>query len=376
MGSLPNREETLQILEEAYSVEGARRALREHLTFSHEWQYDIVLIWAAQAHLAEVLPDECVNLAFSGAKSSGKTTATWIAAHLAGGAFFGGGSLAAMIRAFDANRVVGIDEVDANNRRLRYDLEGILRICNRWNAIYPLMRRTKGGFAFEDLEVGGPKVFNFRSKVEDALRSRTWVIEMPRQKDARQAIANLFLENPTTIVKDWLAARAAERVREWSKDKVKAHMEDPAFIARLEALPAALGRDQAIAAVFLVISDIMELDLDGSIRQAQEARGEEEESYEEIREHLRELYRSEVRRDGDECKIAVMDAKVYINRELSEAGSPYTLSNAQFARVRREFGFQEGINVKKISREGGKRFLIFDKMAREALGLEGEGDVG
>ena len=57
--------------------QGAREALSHHVRFSQPWQYDLMLLWAAQPYLRSVLPDECcVNLAFSGPKSSGKTKAT------------------------------------------------------------------------------------------------------------------------------------------------------------------------------------------------------------------------------------------------------------------------------------------------------------
>ena len=66
--------------------EDARALLRQHVTFSEEWHYDILLTWAAQGYLRRVLPDECcANLAFVGPKSSGKTTATQVAVLLAGG---------------------------------------------------------------------------------------------------------------------------------------------------------------------------------------------------------------------------------------------------------------------------------------------------
>src|SRR3990172_6641163 len=196
---------------------GAREALSHHLRFSGEHQYDLVLAWAAQPYLRAVLPDECcVNLAFSGPRSSGKTKATEIAVRLAEGEMLGGGTLAAIIRTFDKAGVVGIDELDSNLKRVE-DLEGILRVGNTWSAVYKISKPMKGGWVPADLQVGGPKAFNYRSDIEDALKSRCYVLEMPRQNDSRLIINNLFLANPTDRVTAWLKRICGEKVKAWSK---------------------------------------------------------------------------------------------------------------------------------------------------------------
>ncbi len=372
MEGLPTAEEAKQILEVAYSLEGARAALKEHLAFSHEWEYDIVLLWAAQPHLRDVLPDECFHLAFSGAKSSGKTTATRIAAALADGEFFGGGTLAAMIRVFGESNVVGVDEIDSNNRRLQGHLEGILRIANDWKAVYKLnIPKDGGGWRPHDLEVGGPKVFNYRSQVEDALRSRALVIEMPRQHQAHMDINNLFLENPVGVAADWLTTLCARRVRKIGRRGVERHLRSPEFIQRVETFQAVLGRDNQIAALLLVISDILELELESSIRAAMKAKQEEEESYEDIRQVLSDLYYGAKGHtpDGEQVRIGLTEALSSINRQR-EADGQRSLSYKLFARIRREFGFQDGVNVVIVRKERGNRFLVFDAGVREALGID------
>ena len=150
--------------------EDARAILGRHVTFSEEWHYDIVLTWAAQGYLRGVLPDECcANLAFVGPKSSGKTTATQLSVLLAGGEMLASGTLAAMIRTFETAGVVGIDELDSNLKK-EENLEGILRVGNKWSAVYKICMPGAGGAQKAvDLKIGGPKVFNFRSEIEDAL---------------------------------------------------------------------------------------------------------------------------------------------------------------------------------------------------------------
>ncbi len=371
---LPSREEQIAILEEANSPEGVRRVLKEHLIFAESWQYDIAILWAAQAHLREILPPECFYLAFSGATSSGKTTATRIVTELAGGEFFGGGSLAAMIRTFHEagakNGVVGIDEIDANNRRLRGDLEGILRIANNWDAKYKVSVPAKGGtWKPVDLEVGGPKVFNFQSDPDPALLSRAIPMEMPRKHETRVDLNNLYLENPVFLGREWLKSRCAEKVKDWSRQRLKEHIQDPVFLDRVEAFKSTLGRDNQIAALCLAISDVLELGFDASIQASMDAKREMDETNEGLRELLIEFYRSQVREDGNECSAPAMEILEFINPRLEEA-KLRPVSTRIWAKIRRDFGFEKGRNVKKDRTKGNKVMHTFDKTVREALGVE------
>jgi len=155
--------------------ENAHAALRNHVVFSQDWHYDIVLLWAAQPHLKEVLPDKCcVNLAFTGGKSSGKTTATEIANSVAEGKVLAGGTYAAVIRTFDSGKTVGIDELDSLVKRLP-EIEDIIRQGNNWNAVYETCIKTKGGkWIPDDLKIGGPKVFNLRHRHAETERRPPW----------------------------------------------------------------------------------------------------------------------------------------------------------------------------------------------------------
>ncbi len=371
---LPGREEQLAILEEAHSPEGVKRVLKEHLIFTEPWQYDILILWAAQAHLREILPAECFYLAFSGAMSSGKTTATRIATELAGGEFFGGGRLAAMIRTFheagEKNGVVGIDEIDANNRRLQGDLEGILRIASNWDAKYKVSVPAKGGkWKPVDLEVGGPKVFNFQSDPDPALLSRAIPIEMPRKHETRVDLNNLYLENPVFLGREWLKGRCAEKVKGWSREKLKERIQDPKFRERVEGLKVTLGRDNQIAALCLAINDVLELGFDASIQASMDAKREMDETNEPLRELLVEFYRSLVRKDGDQCSASVSEILAFVNPRLEDL-KLHPLSTVRFSKVRRDFGFEKGRNVKKDRTRGNKVMLTFDRTVREALGVE------
>lgn len=348
----------------------AQEALGHHVRFSQPWHYDLMLLWAAQTHLRAVLPDECcVNLAFTGPKSSGKSKATEIAVLLAEGEMLGGGTLAAMIRTFDKAGAVGIDELDSNVKRLD-DLEGVLRIGNKWSAVYKICIPTEGGGQkLYDLRVGGPKVFNYRSDIEDALKSRTYILEMPQQNDSKLVVSNLFLHNPTNRLTAWLKRVCGEAVRNWTKEKVEAHMKDAAFIARLDALPAALARNRETAAIFLLIADILGWDIDDEMRKAAQVQADEETSNDDIRELLVSFYGEKADPFGSDLELPQADVLTWVNAKRKGIDPAARPLGRSFARVRREFGFREGVNFKKRSDESGKRFLTFDADVRKALGI-------
>ncbi len=374
MGSIPL---SLLPLEPAPPLtrEEARSVLARHVTFSEEWHYDIVLTWAAQGYLRRVLPDECcANLAFVGPKSSGKTTATQLAVTLAGGEMLASGTLAAMIRTFESAGVVGIDELDSNLKK-EENLEGILRVGNKWSAVYKICMPGAGGAQRAvDLKIGGPKVFNYRSEIEDALRTRTYVVEMPRQDDSGQIVRNLFLDSSIRPVGEWLRKLCVSAVSDWTPESVKAHMLSDEFISRVRSLPGSLARHRQTAAVLLAVDDILGWNLDDEIRGASEAQADDEGTNELLRDALVSLYSQRAALLGSDVEVPLVEALQFANLRLKESSAP-TLSDKAFARARREFGFRDRVNVLKVRSEGGRRILRFDAGVRHALGI-GPAPVG
>ena len=351
------------------SREDARSLLGQHVTFSEEWHYDILLTWAAQGYLRRVLPDECcANLAFVGPKSSGKTTATQVAVLLAGGEMLASGTLAAMIRTFETAGVVGIDELDSNLKK-EENLEGILRVGNKWSAVYKICMPGPGGTQRAvDLKIGGPKVFNYRSEIEDALRTRTYVVEMPRQDDSGQVVRNLFLDSAIRPVGDWLRKTCESNVSGWTQASVKDHILSPEFVSRVRSLPGSLARHRQTAAVLLAVDDILGWNLDEEIRGASEAQAEGEGTNELLRDALVDLYTGRAEPLGSDIEVPLVEALQFVNLRLKEATAS-ALSDKAFARARREFGFQDRVNVLKIRSAGGRRILRFDGPVRYALGI-------
>jgi hypothetical protein len=347
-----------------------RNALSHHIRTREPYHYDLMVLFAAQSYLSPVLPDEvCVNLAFAGAKSSGKTNATKIATALGGGEFFPGGSLAALRDCF-GNGLVGLDEVDTQSKRLE-DLEGILRTGNSWNATYPMkVADGKGGWKTEKRNIGGPKVLNFRGKVDDALLSRCYVIELPRAtgKTGALAVASLFPGNPIRPFADLLRRCCALAIRGLSKFEVERRMKDPSFIARLDALPDGLARSQQTAAVFLVTSDILGLDLEESVRKAAGAQADADTESDEFRPWLVRFYAVHANDPtAPDLEVPQTDLFAFVNERRKEGGQrPWAPTGGAFASALREVGFEP---AKKKSAAGGKRFLTFDANVRKNLGI-------
>ncbi len=370
---LPSREDHIRILEDAqvFDLEGALSAIKEYVSFSEPWHTRLVLLWAAQVPLAEVLPRHLVHIAFSGPKSSGKSEAVQLVTAIAGGRYLAGGTQAAFIRAFNEYPAVGIDEVDANIRKIP-ELEAMLRSASDPDSVYQtsVPGKEKGRWESLEVRVGVPVAFAYRSQVEDALLSRTINIEMPRRDDPALVLRSIIGGNPPRqAIGDWLAAAAAKRLKKWSASRVVEHMREPEFLERLEALPAVLGRQRQIGAVFLVISDVMGWDLEAAIQEALQAKREDEELYEDVKEVLRGLFQGRPRG----YRIGLGEALSAINAQRKADGQG-ALSYPRFAKIRREW-FERGLSDKKDSKEGGKRYLYRDEAVEKSLGLEdGEGE--
>lgn len=367
MGSIPSSLLSLE-LADVRSREEARALLARHVTFSEPWQYDLLLIWAAQGYLRTVLPDECcVNLAFVGGKSAGKTTATQVAVRLAGGEMLASGTLAAIIRTFESAGVVGIDELDSNLKKEEL-LEGILRVGNRWGAVYKVCAPGPNGSQRPvDLKIGGPKVYNYRSQVEDALGTREYRVEMPRQRDARQIVENLFLGESIEPVAGWLREASAEALKRWTPEKVEAHLRSEAFIRRVGALPAELARQAQTAAVLLAVADVLGWELDTEVRLAVESQGLDDGVEDDVRAVLASVYQERADREAPDLEIPQQEILDLLN--VRRGPGALRLTGKSFARVRREIGFRDGVNCIKDRKAGGRRVLRFDAIVRHAIGV-------
>ncbi len=366
-------EEAKQILLEARDsqLQDVCEGILKYGIFRDDPTFDIFLAWTAQGHLRKVMPlNKCFFLFVHGSKSSGKSVVTEIGALLGGGRFIEEGSLAAMERIFnEADKgIIWIDEIPSNNRRLKFDLEGILRVADSWDATYDLCN-TEGKITVEALKVGGPKIFNGRGSLEDALLSRGITIEMPRVLDVNIALDNYVRDKQLGgIVSKW-KAYCLRKAAKWSNKKSMELWHDPAFRERVKAFPIALGRDYGIAAHLLIISEILDLEIEESIRKVMQEKQEQEESFDLYKDLMRDLYIFNNERQDRDWAVSVGDALEFLKERLSKMGLK-SLSQAAFKRMRPELGFEEGINVGKDRRQqSGKYMMTYDANVRKLLGI-------
>ncbi len=140
------------------------------LQLNSDLDHDTILLWAAQTYMRGFLPSNvCLYLAFDGAKSSGKTTATRASVYIAhNGEMITSITPSALKRMMDGGETLGIDEIDA--KKLTNDALGtILRMGNSWDAKAKLSERKGNQWEVVETNIGGPKVFNFRGEIDDAL---------------------------------------------------------------------------------------------------------------------------------------------------------------------------------------------------------------
>jgi len=343
--------------------------LKSVVHFRRDEDYTLVVLWASQGWLGPaVLPKEClVYLTFIGPKSSGKTTATRIATDLAGGKMIAGGSEAAVRSILDGDgsgvppRALGIDEIDIRMKATP-DLEGIFRIGNRWDAEYPI-RTPKGngkGWDTRMLKIGGPKVFNYRTDPEDALASRTLVIEMKPYGDTGMIVRGLFDSPAIDRVRHILMQRANAAAAKWSPIRLQEHMTAPSFLARVERFDASLPRGKQVGAILLAVSDLMGFDAEAVIAKC--IAEEREDSLQAYREVLAEIY-AEHEHEAKDGVVRLKNADVHgwLNARLKDR-QLLPVSTREWARLRREFEIE-------TVKWGNGRVLLFGPATRKTLGV-------
>jgi hypothetical protein len=346
-----------------------RQDLAEHVRPRREFDFDLMALTAIQTELRPILPEECVvHLAITGSKSSGKTKTTRIMAKLAGGRFFTGGTQAALVSQFGSGELVAIDEADSLFRKLP-DLEPILRASNSWNAPYTVSVPRGRGWEVEVRNVGGPKVFNYRGEMDDATLSRAYILDLPRQVDSQLVVNNFDLDNPISEVRNRLRRLAAKKALGWTREAAMAHLKDPAFVARLDRLPATLGRHKETAAVFLLIGDILGLDLEDDMRAATERQADADTESDDLREWLRAFYGSQPASVANpDLEVARSVVLTFVNEKRRVQGfRPWPEKSSEFKTKLRELGFEDGKNV--LRRRSG-RVLVFDSEVRKRLTLD------
>ncbi|MHA1286832.1 MAG: hypothetical protein ACTSPB_05440 [Candidatus Thorarchaeota archaeon] len=373
------------------NIQDAISVMKSVLALDSDLDYYTILLFVAHTYMRGYLPSEvCLYLAFDGPKSSGKTTATKMAIYLSyKGEFITSITPSALKRLSDKGATLGIDEIDAQAHNNEV-LETILRMGNSWDAKGRFSEPRGNTWEVVQINIGGPKIFNFRGEVDDALRSRCMVIGMPSSKDLELIINVMFYEDQLSFVKDWVESAVRDRLDSIDKDceymkmdpqdYIKSDMQSKNFRERLVKINPTLSRGLQQAVILVEISDIMEWDLEEAIKEIVESQICEDpfETHKEIIadwwSNIRQTKRDSTIAYGGDIKelitIGSEDLRGYLNIKLGDK-KQREISKHQFAILKRELGFKEGLNAKKSSMNRGKLMLHFDEIVLINLGLEG-----
>lgn len=354
--------------------------LKKVVRFDSELDYYALLLWAAHTYMKGVLPPTvCLYLGFDGKKSSGKTNATKVAIRLAhNGRMYESTTPAALKRLCEQGVTLGLDEIDY---QMKNDdvLATILKVSNSWNATAQFCRRENGDWIPIDVEIGGPKTFNFRLGIDDALRSRTFIIPMPSCGDVELIGNSFFADSIIEPVRQYIEGLVKARLStgNWEPTRIKEIMQSKEFQDRVANIKGELPRNTQQAFVLLVVNDIMGWDLDDQVRQIIENQ-ESEDLYEIEREIVADYWLA--RRESQKAEFlanpeAVVQVstevlRTVVNDKLREKGLG-SLDRSRFKDFKNEIGFRERLNVRKISAKTGRRILTFDETVLKNLGLEG-----
>jgi hypothetical protein len=229
----------------------------------------------------------------SGQYGAAKTTATRIVVEVCRGGFMVGNTTGPYLeRKMDAGEfTLGVDELDALQREIRQVVEKSLRHGYERDAHSGKVGDVSDGKVVTkeamEFNVFGPKAVNFRSKIDEALASRTYIIQMARVSEENRAsrVLNIMAHQLDTSTREILCkdldTLAKNKLELWHKSDVVDLLRSDEFKAKLQSAEksGAAPRDTQLAAMILLIGEIIEIDIIEELMEAtksqQDYRGDE-----------------------------------------------------------------------------------------------------
>jgi hypothetical protein len=363
------------------SLEDAVQTLEGILVFNSRTDYLAFLLWGAHTRMRGLLPSElCLYLAFEGKKSAGKSTATRCASYIAKkGMMYASITPASLKRICEEGVTLCIDEVDALAKSDE-QIATILRVGNSWDAQSSHCDVIDGKWGTVKINIGGPKAFNFRGEIDDALKSRCFTISMPSCKDHQIIQNGLFAQVLLHPVSEWLDRSVSEAVQLGGYDhqKVEQLFKSEAFIDRWKGLGGDLGRNIAQAGIMLLISDILGWEIEEQIREMMDSQVPEDPFILEKEIIANEYYiqkqnQTKQTMEGlsvpNEASVPSEELRRALNISLREKGQP-DYSKKRFGDLKKELGWVNGLNERKDSRQKGKHILYYDSVILKSLGID------
>lgn len=351
--------------------------LKQLVRFSDELDYIAVIIGIALTYIIDLIPtsSRIFYVGFSGAKGSGKSTATSICARVSkDGIKLEGVTYSALAHACKNKMTLCLDEFDAQSEKCP-ELETIVRQGIDLDAQYlKSIPDGKGRWIQDVVPCGGMKFLNWRDPIDDALLQRILVIKMAPNASTRMIVNNEAPERFTSPLKCWFAAQAAEVHKRCGPQKVRELIEDRDghLTRKLDDLLSKLPRQKQKAFHMLVICEIFGWSLDDTIKRLIEKQPEDEE-YEDYKDLVVEIHQlnKDLKKDESPVVLELVKFKKDMSERIKEKGMYPLKSRGHLSWVglRQECGFIDGISDKKLSQKGGKRVLIFDERVQKSLGV-------
>lgn len=326
--------------------------LERLIEFVEPWHSTILTIYIMQTYLKDVL-NSVFYVGVVGPKGSGKTTVLQVTTGLSrNGLLTGNASVAALARILDGGADLAVDEIDELQGDILQLTQAALRQGYRRGSYY--LRWDVTTNSEERIKTFGPKIMSFRSGIEDALQSRTFLIGMaPAEKQAMSMVLdNMVWDSTNQPLKIDLINWANEELKKkWDQARVEAVLKEQRFIEQLDFLlgPIRTPREIEIAASMLVVSLIVGVDIRKEITSATKSQRDMEVDDEKIT--LKEYIISEWNGHGKPELLELETIRAAINyarREQKERPySPYHLR-----RMLREIGFRDNKELVRITRGG------------------------
>jgi hypothetical protein len=210
---------------------------------------------AAQQHVLDLL-DSVFYVAFSGKTGSGKGTSVEATLLMTpgGGVVLSGSSPAALAAALEEGLAIGVEELHKLLERDEF-IGKLFRDGYRRGPSVALMVPGEGGKGWVrgSRSLFGFKVYDFHVSIDPHLLARTLVFPMVESSDPGLALDAEKKARHLSPIQKWLAARAVEVHRAWTKAQVDELWDTPEFRKAVEELKGKTGRDHVLAATLLLI---------------------------------------------------------------------------------------------------------------------------
>lgn len=327
-----------------------RALLTSHVHFPESWEYDLAALYIFQCYVGDLLPGFFYAL-IDGTKGAGKTTLLDHLSRLTDSLRLQSFTLATLSRSMSKFRPVSIDEFDVTEKNpdLGSATAALVRQGYKRDAAPRLICAPKSNEVLA-LEIAGPKALTFRYDLDDALKDRGFRFPMAAGRRFRLVVLGMapeFGDLPARL-KEW----AGDVHGVWSFAQVCERIKEPSFEARVRSV---LGSSEAtrgaeLMTTALIVSEVVGIDVTGSLRQASEARERESgasHGVEELVTSVRTLA-ARIAPGLTESEFIVLpqtSVRAEIDRVRKERHVP-PLRDGEFARLRRDSLIQDSWRIK------------------------------